>query len=301
MSANAQITRLAGELDRFCVSVPATSANLGVGFDCLGLALDLRANFTFSLSDELHVTGCEDRFRGDDNMVWTTYQTMCARLGVAARPLHIHIDSPIPLSGGLGSSSTCVVAGITSAWLLSGRELDRDAIAEAASVIEGHPDNVTPAVMGGLSSSFIADGKAWSLRYEVARDIRLCTIAPPYEVRTSEARRVLPASVPRETCVWQTGRAVAIGDAALLAACCDDRLHEPYRKKLIPDYDALRRVCLDAGASAFWISGSGSTMIAACVGEEAASHVMVALEAARPGWWKQCLTSCSDGLVVTLA
>ena len=304
MSAPVHLTRLKETTDHFCVRVPATSANLGVGFDCLGLALDLYASFTFGVADELHITGCEDRFRGSDNMVWTTYQTMCARLDVPARPLYIDIQSDIPLSGGLGSSSTCVVAGVTAAWLLSGRELDPAAIAEAASGIEGHPDNVMPAVMGGLSSSFILNGHAWSSSYEVAPALHFCAIAPPYEVRTVDARRVLPTTIPRETCVWQTGRAVAMvraltdGDADLLAACCDDRLHEPYRKKLIPDYEAIRRVCLNAGAAAFWISGSGSTMIAACATQEDASKVMVSLEEVRPGWWKRCMSTSAAGLEV---
>ena len=97
------------------VRVPATSANVGVGFDCLGIALDLTATFLMATSERLEIVGCEERFRNEDNLVWQSYLDACGRLGVSAVPLHITILSPIPLSGGLGSSSACVIAGIAAA------------------------------------------------------------------------------------------------------------------------------------------------------------------------------------------
>ena len=100
------------EVRKVVVTVPATSANVGVGYDCLGLALDLPARFTFEPARELLIDGCEERFRGEDNLVWTSYLETCKNLLAKPIPLHITIDSPIPLSGGLGSSSTCVVAGV---------------------------------------------------------------------------------------------------------------------------------------------------------------------------------------------
>ncbi|WP_240307398.1 homoserine kinase [Thermophilibacter mediterraneus] len=286
------------------VRVPATSANVGVGFDCLGVALDLTATFLMTPAESLQIEGCEQRFRGEDNLVWTTYLEACSRLGTRPRPLHITILSPIPLSGGLGSSSACVIAGIGAAMALSPDGFDRDRALELAVSIEGHPDNVAPALLGGLVSSFVDGGLTTSTRMDVADNLRFVAVAPPYEVRTAEARRVLPDTVSRETAVWQMGRCVAVvralelGDADLLGAACHDRLHEPYRARLIPDYDELRSAALGAGACAFVISGSGSTMIAIADGDEAASAVASALRSERPGYWLQSLPANTLGTTV---
>ena len=286
------------------VRVPATSANVGVGFDCLGIALDLTATFLMTPSDRLEVEGCEQRFRGEDNLVWQSYLDACGRLGTQARPLHITILSPIPLSGGLGSSSACVIAGIGAAMALSPEGFDRERALELAVAMEGHPDNVAPALLGGLVSSFVDGGTTTSTRMDVAGNLRFVAVAPPYEVRTAEARRVLPAEVSRDTAVWQMGRCVAVvralelGDAELLGAACHDRLHEPYRAKLIPDYDALREAALEAGACAYMISGSGSTMLAVADGDQTAARVADALREARPGYWLQVLPANTLGTTV---
>lgn len=287
------------------VTVPATSANLGVGFDCLGVALDLRATFSMKEANELVVTGCEERFRGRDNLVWTTYLDTCATLGVSPRPLAIDIQSPIPLSGGLGSSSTCVVAGVVAALDRAGKGWDTELALDLATKAEGHPDNVAPAVLGGLTSSFVRGAETFSTRMDVAANVRFVTMSPPYEVRTADARQVLPKEVSLETCVWQVGRAVAsvraleTGELSLLAEACDDRLHEPYRKRLIRDYDALREASLAAGAAAFVISGSGSTMLAICDGDEAAQHVADAAQAVGvEGLWVRTMAASFEGAVV---
>ena len=286
------------------VRVPATSANVGVGFDCLGLALDLTATFLMTPAEQLEVVGCEERFRGEDNLVWQSYLDACRELGTEARPLHITILSPIPLSGGLGSSSACVIAGIGAAMALSPEGFDRTRALELTVKLEGHPDNVAPALLGGLVSSFVDGDVTTSTRMDVADNLRFVAVAPPYEVRTAEARRVLPTEVSRDTAVWQMGRCVAVvraletGDAELLAAACHDKLHEPYRAQLIPDYDALRAAALGAGACAFMISGSGSTMIAVADGEKNADAVRNALAATCPGYWLQTLPANTLGTTV---
>lgn len=283
------------------VSVPATSANLGVGFDCLGMALDLRANFGFLRSDHLEIYGCEERFRGEDNLVWTSYLTALAAMGVDPIPVRIDIDSPVPLAGGLGSSSTCVVAGVVAAQAMAGRPYDPAFTLDVACGIEGHPDNVAPAILGGLVSSFMSDGEVFSTHTSVSPDLRFVTVAPPYEVRTADARRVMPEEVPLKTCVWQMGRCVATvqalekGDERLLAAACRDRLHEPYRKMLIADYESLRATALDAGACAFFISGSGSTMVAVAKGAERAGAVHDAFALTRPNFWMRILSATDEG------
>lgn len=287
------------------IAVPATSANLGVGFDCLGMAFDLWASFSFAKARKLEIRGCEERFRGRDNLVWTSYLAARAGLGLDPTPLSILIDSPIPLSGGLGSSSTCVVAGIMAAQAIDGIPSDPSRTLDVAAQIEGHPDNVAPAILGGLVSSFIKSGKTVSTRTDVAPNMRFIVIAPPYEVRTADARRVLPEMVSRSTAIWQMGRCVATvraleqGDADLLGKACEDRLHEPYRKALIPDYEPLREIALSSGACAFFISGSGSSMVAVADGDETAGRVACALSAERPEYWMRSVAASPRGAYVT--
>lgn len=266
------------------VRVPATSANVGVGFDVLGLALDLTATFMFQKADRLEILGGIPSFRNQDNLVWTSYLTACHALETSPQPLKIGIYSPLPTSGGLGSSSTCVVAGVAAAQVLAGLKYDRDFTLDVACRIEGHPDNVAPAILGSLVSSFVEDGETTSLKWRVAPNLRFVAVAPPYQVLTAEARKRIPKTIPTSTAVWQVGRCVAmikaleLGDAELIRKCCHDKLHEPYRAGLIPDYPALRKRALDAGACAFLISGSGSTMIAIADGDEIATQVADAMD-----------------------
>ena len=189
--------------------------------------------------------------------------------GVDPFPIALDIQTEIPVARGLGSSSTCVVAGIMGAAALTRHTVTREELVAMATAIEGHPDNVAPALLGAAVCSFTPAGELpRCLRYEVSDCLRFVTIIPPYEVHTSEARKVVPQEVPLSTAVWQMGRIAGLtrgletGDTNLIAAANDDRLQEPYRRELIPDYDAIRRTCLEGGAKTLWISGSGSTLMA---------------------------------------
>ena len=288
------------------VTVPATSANLGVGFDVLGLALDLAATFTFERADELSITGCDESLAGPDNLIWTTYLAACNELGIPSQALHIHEDTPIPASGGLGSSSACVVAGIAAAQALEGRSVDRQFTVSLATRIEGHPDNVAPAVMGGLVSSYVQDGTTFTTRWPVAPNLRFVCLAPPYRVLTADARRALPAMVPMSSVSWQVGRclamvsALASGDPTQIAACCHDRIHEPYRAPLIPDFERLQACSLEAGATTFLISGSGAAMLAICDGDAAAASVSRAVSDLMPELWVSTLRANEQGVSVAV-
>ena len=288
------------------VHVPATTANLGVGFDVLGLALNLFSSYTFTPADEFLVTGCDEAFRGEDNLVWTSYLAACDELGMPSQTLHIHEESDIPGSGGLGSSSTCVVAGIVAAQILNGLDLDRTFTLSLATRIEGHPDNVAPAVMGGLVSSYIEEEDTVTTRWVVAPNLRFVCMAPPYRVLTVDARRALPSMVPMSSVSWQVGRclamvsAMASGRAIDIAGCCHDRIHEPYRAPLIPDFERLRDYALDAGAATFLISGSGATMLAICDSARSAENVERAVREQMPSLWVRTLRASEQGATVRL-
>lgn len=288
------------------IAVPASTSNLGVGFDVLGLALTLENRFHLEPSGELRVTGCEERFRRDDNLVWTSYQRTCQLLGAEAQPLAIDIQTGIPLSGGLGSSSTCIIAGVAAALIACDEPLQSERVIEIASAIEGHADNVTASVLGGIASSCTtARDEMVIITWPVHESWRFVALCPPYEVRTADARRALPKEVPHSDVEWQSSRCLALvramgeGDGELLGAILDDHIHEPYRKNLIPDHDQAKELALSAGAAAgFWISGSGSTLLAACTSEAAAEAVNAAWEGAFPTYDRFILQANTSGYTV---
>lgn len=286
------------------VRVPATTANLGVGFDVLGLALNLYAEFDFAPANELTITGCAPELADENNLLWRSYLSACESFGFEPKTLAINERSPIPASGGLGSSSACIVAGIVAAQALAGHAIDRTATANLATRLEGHPDNVAPAVMGGLVSSYVEGDATVTCRWPVSPVLSFVCMAPPYRVLTSDARQALPTMVARDTVSWQVGRclamvsALASGNARGIERCCHDRIHEPYRAPLIPDFEALRAASLGAGAATFIISGSGATMMAIATSLETATRIEAAAAQAVPDLWIRTLTVSEQGATV---
>ncbi len=229
------------------ISVPATSANCSVGFDTMGLALDWRGMFLFEQADSLRITGCPEAYAGEDNLIWRAYLTGCEAGGFSLDPLHIHIESDIPFARGLGSSATCIVAGLAAAWEVHGQPAPRHEILALAAGMEGHPDNVAPAIFGNLCTTVMDRDQA----VMCATDMSLwhaLAIVPENEVSTAEARKVLPATVSLKEAALQAGR------AALFVQGLE-------RGDLIPQYSRLKDAC-EANVVPLWISGSGSTMLA---------------------------------------
>ena len=284
------------------ITVPATSANLGIGYDTLGMAVSLYSHFTFERADTLRITGCPEEFQNENNLVYVSFVDALEEWGEEAFPVAIDIQTEVPVARGLGSSSTCVVAGIMAAAALTGHTVTREELVAIATGVEGHPDNVAPAILGAAVCSFTPEGELpRCLRYNVSDRLRFMTVIPPYEVHTSEARKVVPQEVPLSTAVWQMGRVAGLtrgletGDLDLIAAANDDRLQEPYRRKLIPDYDAIRATCLAGGAKTLWISGSGSTLMAVTDDTIVAKFLQVKLQEQFPACETHILTCDTDG------
>ena len=284
------------------ISVPATSANLGIGYDTLGMSVSLYSHFTFERADVLEITGCPEEFRNKDNLVYVSFVDALQEWDEEPFPVRLDIQTEVPVARGLGSSSTCVVAGIMAAAALTGHTVDRAELVRIAASVEGHPDNVAPAILGGAVCSFTPEGGLpRCLRYEVSDRLRFITVIPPYEVHTSEARKVVPQEVPLSTAVWQMGRIAGMtrgletGDLELIAAANDDRLQEPYRRKLIPDYEAIRETCLEGGAKTMWISGSGSTLMAVTDDTIVAKFLQVKLRERFPECDTHILTCDTEG------
>lgn len=248
------------------VFVPATSANCCVGFDCLGMAVDWWAHFSFEQSNTLKIEGCPDEFKGKDNLVVQAFYKTCDYLKEEHPNFKLIIDTDIPFARGLGSSSTCVVAGVLAcdAWFKKG--LNKMELLNIATSLEGHPDNVAPAIFGQATACFM-EGNSVKMSLVPCGLYQCLAIVPRYEVKTADARKVLPKTLPFQDCVSQIGHALAFVQALqqenemVLFHACKDLLHEPYRKKFILEYNRIKEYC-DTKQLPMWISGSGSTMMA---------------------------------------
>ncbi len=274
------------------VRVPATSANLGPGFDCMGLALGLYNTVYFAAEGSgLEISGCDPRFAGPNNLTYQAFVRTLQQCGAEVpQALKIHIESNIPVSRGLGSSAAMIVAGILGANALCNLGLSEKEMLQIAAAMEGHPDNAAPCIFGGLTAAFSGPAGPVCARYKVSDSLRFTVFVPDFELSTEKARSVLPDTVPRKDAVYTLGclalllQALETGDKELLNCALDDRLHQPFRKDLIPGYEDVRKLSLQNGAAGFVISGSGSTLLAVG-GDENFEKRMQAALSDLPGNW----------------
>ncbi len=257
------------------IHVPATSANLGPGFDCLGIALGLYLEVTAipSNKNSFIYTGQGQLKDTPDNLMHEGFRAAYKRLNQTAPTVTFEVTNPIPLARGLGSSSAALVAGIALADAMMNGALERDGVFQLAADLEGHPDNVAPAIYGGFTASVQKyDGSYVCERLELPKWTFLFAV-PEFELLTSEARRVLPESYSRGDVIFNTSRtslwtlAVALDKPELLRVASQDKIHEPYREKLVPGLAETRQQVLAAGAYGAFLSGAGPTVGVICSNE----------------------------------
>ncbi len=259
------------------VSVPATSANVGAGFDAIGLAVTLYNTATFAESDMLEISSSDGTEvpTGEDNLIYHSAKLLFEKAGKAVPGMKIVQTNPIPMARGLGSSSACIIAGLLGANEMLGGIYSQEDLLTIANEIEGHPDNVAPALLGGLSASAVEGGKVYSVQKPVNDTLKFAAFIPDYPLLTSAARSALPASVTHKQAIYNLSRA-----ALLSAAFCDgrhdlipvatqDSLHEQYRMPLMPGAAEIVQMCKSCGALTCYVSGAGSTMMAVIEAEEA--------------------------------
>ena len=254
--------------------MPASTANLGSGFDTLGMALTLYNEV--ELTDEgegvqLLVEG-EGKSAlekaGAHNLVLRAAQSTLRDLGAHPSGLCVRQINRIPLRRGLGSSAAACLGGIAAAARLVGVELSPDEILARALPLEGHPDNITPALLGGLTVSAIVEGRVVSARVRVPKRLKAMAVIPSLEIATKRAREALPQQVPFQDAVFNLNRLALLlaglmtDRLDLLAAGTEDRLHQPYRAALLPGMEAILEEGRRAGAHAVFLSGAGSSLLA---------------------------------------
>jgi len=255
------------------IRIPCSTANMGAGFDCIGMALALYNEIEFEVCEQgLFIDVGETQglpIASDErNLVYRSIKRALEVTGTPVPGLRIRQVNRIPQTRGLGSSSACIVGGIIAANLISGGRLSMDDMIAIAADIEGHPDNVLPTFVGGMTAGAIANGRVEYVRIQPPRSLKCCVFIPDFPLPTKKARAVLPDAVSREDAIFNISRAaLAVGAMAqgrleLLRTALDDRLHQPYRKELIPGYDFIVEEALKNGALGCCLSGAGPTMIA---------------------------------------
>lgn len=249
------------------ISAPASSANIGPGFDCLGLALNIYNTFEVKEASETKLSGVEERFCNDDNLFLQAYRKGC-RYGGREPHVHVSFRCDIPVSRGMGSSAALITAGLCAASAVQEKPLDRDVIFQLASEMEGHPDNIAPCLYGGLTASAgLPDGRFITRRLGLDEGWKYTLLIPDFEVSTRQARAILPDSYSRSTACANTANAILTvealrsGDEILLRQCARDAVHEPFRSKLIAGYDTLKALTEEDSGGVMLISGSGSTCL----------------------------------------
>ena len=269
------------------VTVPATTANLGPGYDCLGMAIARYSVFECEKYNEklVFVDGLEsNKITTDENLVTYSMNHLFEYIGRYPNGYKLYIHNNIPLARGMGSSASAIVGGLICANYLMDFPLNQDEILKLATEIEGHPDNVAPSILGNLVLSTVNDsGDIIYQMIETFQDLSLVLFVPDYEVSTSDSRKVVPKTVSIKDTVKTSSRLSMMlmgfmsGNLDLISSSMDDCLHEPYRKHLIKGFDEFRKAALSAGAFSYCLSGAGPTVISYCKKDQS-NKVQIALE-----------------------
>ena len=286
------------------IRIPASTANLGSGFDSLGIALNLYNYIEIgpSLGCEISSADGTEIPTGEDNLVYLSAKKVFEKSGLPFRGLKIIEENHIPFARGLGSSSACIAGGVFGANELLGRPFAKSELLDIAAEIEGHPDNVSPAILGGFTVN-ATDGK--NIRFvksEVPENLVFAAFVPPFELKTADARAAMPKEVSVTDSVFNLSRS-ALFTASLISgkfenlkAACDDKLHQPSRLPLISGGKTVIEKSYENGALAAFISGAGSTMMAIfdCGKEKAEENAKKILSSGEFDGWKYFILNADN-------
>ena len=259
--------------------VPASTANVGSGFDSIGIALALHNYVEFEECDHIVIESVDDIPKGDSNLIVSTIADTYERVGRPFKGVHLIQENNVPMSRGLGSSSTCIAAGVTIADYMMGGILSLNDKVDIAALIEGHPDNVAPALMGGFVAAVMDNGHVIYQQKALSRD-ELCFIAvvPNFMVSTHDAREALPKTYTLGDSVYNLSRsslctaAFLTGNYDLLKVATKDKLHQQYRLQLVKGGEEIMAQMLKLGAFSATVSGAGPTLLAIVPADDNSVH-----------------------------
>ena len=259
--------------------IPASTTNLGPGFDVLGLALQLDSTVELQEIDsgvEIFVRGVDSEIitKGVDNIAYRAANTVFEKIGYKPKGLRLSLENGIPAIRGLGGSGTAILGGLLTANALCNEPLSQDELLHIATVIEGHPDNIAASLLGGLVVSLSHHGRVHTIKLDCQPNLRVAVAIPDFQLPTKQARSVLPEKVSfcdaihNVACSSLLVAAFATENLDLLPLAMHDRLHQPYRSSLIPGYDDVAEAALRAGALSTSLSGAGPSVAAYCTTAE---------------------------------
>lgn len=252
------------------IRIPATSANIGSGFDSLGLALTLYNNVWVEESDVIDIKSIDSTPvpTTEENLIYSSAKYFYNLYGKKFSGLKIIQENNIPMTRGLGSSSACIVGGIVGANALLGGIATQDELVNIAAELEGHPDNSTPAILGGLVTAVLDNKKVYHVKQNINNKLNFVAIIPNFELKTSTARGALPEMVTHKDAVYNLSRAALLSASLLegkyenIKVAVSDKLHQPYRLKFIKGASEVFEAAYGFGAYGCYISGAGSTLMA---------------------------------------
>lgn len=265
------------KIKKFKIRTCASTANLGSGFDSIGMALDIWNETTVEVGSfgyEIYGEGKEHLPYDVRNLVSTGIQKVFQLANETVPPLKFICHNNIPLGKGLGSSSAAIVTGLLAGFKLLGKEYTNDELVNIAADIEGHPDNVAPAIYGGITIGVHAEKKWVINKVDIHQNLACILYIPKFEISTHESRASLPLQVSRSDAIFNLSRSALLisafmqGKLELLKYATDDRLHHPYRTGYIPSYNHIVKAAYEAGAYGVYISGSGPTIVILTGGRE---------------------------------
>jgi len=253
------------------VVVPATSANLGPGFDCLGVALEMYNSVEVEEIEaglKIESSSGNNYYNNENNLIYKSMKHIFDKVGYNPKGIRLVQTDNIPGTRGLGSSAACIVAGLLAGNAMTGQRFSTEEIAFMAGSLDGHPDNTTPAVFGGLRASVLREDKLYHVEIEIPDNLKFIAFVPDFTLSTAKARMILPHLVSREDMVFNLGRlallvsSLSLGKFENLVYGLEDKMHQPYRKRFIPDIDKIFTKSIEFGARGCYISGAGPSLMA---------------------------------------
>jgi len=295
------------------VRVPATAANIGPGFDCLGMAVDMYniievEEWDQGLCIDVIGEGCNEVPRDETNLVYSSMQKVFDLVGYHPKGIRMTLTNTIPVARGLGSSAACIVGGVVAANALTGSSFSLQELMKMAVEADGHPDNVVPAMVGGITAACMDNDDILYVKMHPPKGIKLVVMIPDFELSTIKARRVIPEAIPLKDAVFNISRTAILvasfltGRAENFAIATQDRLHQPYRKSLIPHWDDIFLSAERLGAKGVFLSGAGPAIIAILDGNDLnfADQMKKVVSSFDQHWEIRMVNFCNNGVEVCI-